>query len=118
LAQAIRQSFDTLPNGNPKHYLDTLYSAYETRAEQGENNVDILEHPLEAIARFRDRLDGCAGTILQEVGIGGEWNRLVEIRKPILFMIRALEEMICEVLISENELLAAYCTSSLEFQRD
>ena len=47
----------------------------------------------------------------------GEWNLLVEIAKPIRFVIRALEEMICEALISENELLAAYRTSSLMFQQ-
>ena len=55
---------------------------------------------------------------MQELGIGEEWNRLVELVKPIAFVIRALEEMICEALIHENELLAAYCTSSLQFQQD
>jgi hypothetical protein len=118
LAQTIRHSFETLTNGNPKHYLDIIYTAYEKRAQQGVNDVDILERPWEAISRFRDRLDSCAGAILQEVGIRGEWNRLVEIAKPIRFVIRALEEMICEALVDENELLAAYRTSSLEFQKD
>jgi hypothetical protein len=74
LAPTIRQSFDTLTDGNPKHYLHLIYTAYERRAEQGENNVDILEHALEVISRFCDRLDRCAGVILQELGIGREWN--------------------------------------------
>jgi hypothetical protein len=38
--------------------------------------------------------------------------------KPIVFVIRALDEMICEALINENELLAVYRTSSSVFQQD
>jgi hypothetical protein len=115
LAQTIRLSFDTLTNGNPKHYLDTLYTAYEKRAQHGENDIEILERPWGVITRLRDRLDNC-GAILRELGTGEDW--LVELAKPIIFVIWALDEMICEGLINENELLAAYRTSSLEFQKD
>jgi hypothetical protein len=98
-------------------YINALYTVYEERAEHGDNDINTLEQPLERMGRFRDKLDRYANAIIQELGMGVEWRTLVEIAKPIRFVIWALEEMICEAMISENELLAAYRTSSLTFQQ-
>jgi hypothetical protein len=93
LAETVRKSFNTLTNENPMEYLDIIYTAYEKRAEQGDDDIEVLERPWEIICHLRERLAGYLGDILQEVGIGEVWNSVNDLAKPIVFVVELLVDL-------------------------
>jgi hypothetical protein len=116
LAARVEKRFNHLIGGNPHKYIHDVYNTYESRVLQGENNMEILEGPIPALSRFQTVVDQCAADVLQEHGVGREWDEVNDIRKSIHFVIAALEEMTCEALVDPNELLAAYRTCNFSFQ--
>jgi hypothetical protein len=93
LAETVRKSFDTLTNENLMEYLDVIYTAYEKRAEQGDNNCEVLEQPWEIICRLWEWLAEYLGDILQVLGIGEVWNSMNDLAKPIVFMVELRVEL-------------------------
>jgi hypothetical protein len=64
----------------------TCYHMYESWVLQGENDMEVLEGAIHVISRFLTVVDQCAADVLQEHGIGSEWDEVNDI----------MEEMTCE----------------------
>ena len=56
--------------------------------------------------------------MLRLSGVGRELELVQDIGRPVRFVIRALEEMICEAMVGPYDLVAAYHMSSLSFQTE
>jgi hypothetical protein len=116
LAQKVNNEFTALTQGSPIAYIDSVYLSFERHIEHGHEDIEILKTALNTVAGFQDTLENCADTVLQVSGVGQDWNLVNDIYKPVKYVIRVLQEMMCEAMLDPNELLAAYRTCSLSFQ--
>jgi hypothetical protein len=117
LAQKVKKKFTALTQGSPIAYIDSVYIAFERHIEQGHDDLEILKTAMTTVADCQDTLLSCAAAVLQDSGVGQDWNSVNDIYQPVKFVISVLQEMMCEAMLDSNDLLAAYRTFSLSFQR-
>jgi hypothetical protein len=118
LAEEVDQQFKALTPRGTSAYINRVYDKYEKHINRGHDGRRTLERAMSTMDDFRNTLVACGDKALQEHGVGVVWNQVDAIAQPIRWVIGALGEMLCEAMLSPNELVAAYRTSSLSFQRD
>ena len=55
--------------------------------------------------------------VLQEAGIGDEWNRIEGTQRQVYRVVSYLEEMLCEVMLDPKELVEAHRSYNLSYQK-
>lgn len=81
LAQRTHRKLTVFINNSPSTFVNTLYIKYMKTHEAGEGDTNIIEAPLERVLRWQQRLDKCAGVVLQECGVGMELQVIDAVRK-------------------------------------
>lgn len=98
-------------------YIENIYSAYEAYFNGGGNGTKIFDDEIIKVSKLQRSVSRWGEKVLQEAGVGEEWNEVESIRTQVQVVISHLEDMLCEAMTDPKGLIDAHCSHSLRYQR-
>jgi hypothetical protein len=114
-AHRIDRKMNALTECEPA-YIEKVYSTYEARFNSGKAGRKILENEIKKMGKLQRSIKRCGERVLQETGMGKEWNEVDDIQKRVQIIISYLEDMLCEAMVDPKGLIEAHRSYSLAYQ--
>lgn len=88
-------------NDTDNEYIDRLFSMFITEYTAGRSAQHVFNDALATFRKFYDSMARCSAGILQEAGVGADFEDVEEKLTGICSIIKCIEAMQCETMASE-----------------